>query len=67
MKAGTKLSENAISGLQCTLFTVELEFINLFVVIIFTFQVAIIHNEKIPTYLQVPNILNFEDRQKEGR
>ena len=37
----TKLSENALSGLQCNLITVELEFINLFAVLTFTVQVVI--------------------------
>ena len=37
----TKLSENALSGLQRNLFTVELEFINLFAVITLSDQVVI--------------------------
>lgn len=36
LKAVTKLLDNAIIGLQCNLFTVEVEFINLFAVITFT-------------------------------
>lgn len=58
----TKLSENALSVIHCSMFKVELELINPFAV---TSYGSCCHQWKIPTHLKVLMILNFEDIAEE--
>lgn len=57
-------ARNTLSGLQCNMFTVELDFINPSAVITFTAQVVIMRNEDSHS-LKDPE--GPEDRRKEGR
>lgn len=55
------------SHLECNLFTIEPDFINLYAVITFMVQVVIMHNKKILTHIKVLNVLNFAEGPKEGQ